>query len=476
MDIFELNDVLRPIDDSITTMQYDHTTPAETILDVMKTLNSRYEEEVWNIDNGNPPAITGCQFIADTETDDANFYLPDGIQAIGLTFLKSFLNYKKFDGSTPDVYFVKRSTLLRMICDPDLYDHAVAFIVDNFKYIYGCNDGDSSQTLCSKRNPNLLSSPTFIDKSQWHCLLDFYIKLGTEHDVHIYPPVTTIRQFDDKLTMKKMLGDLALPFSTLTLPINVKGQGWWLGLTWTELYEYLIGTFSFGNITKKELKGVVLKPRFGTNGIKVVILEKKICDGSHNDGTDPLYFVVARLADKQLPDTPNEWFDWVNTSEKFLIEPYCPELETMEYRILYNVPKDSSSIFPIAHTQANTDFANHTLSLTSLSEGIDCEKLRQLKCKSLHPSLFHCLTKHPYGRNVNGAKGLVYRVDIFEHNDYSESIPTKKDRKWMINEMHLVPIDLSFVVNYFIQEPILNKIADAYVDYVYINYRPYYPV
>ena len=66
--------------------------------------------------------------------------------------------------------------------------------------------------------------------------------------------------------------------------------------------------------------------------------------------------MVAQLADKQLPDTPNEWFDWVNTSEKFLIEPYCPELETMEYRILYNVPKDSSSIFPIAHTQANTDF------------------------------------------------------------------------------------------------------------------------
>jgi hypothetical protein len=481
LDIFELNNVLRKEDDenSVTTMQYDNTTPNQTILGVMQALNSKYDEELMAFNNNKkePPPSTGCQFIASKKKDNDSLYLPCVNQAIGLIFLNSFSNLNKFEGLTPNIYFVKRNTLLRMICDPNLYNRAVSFTVNNFKYVYSCNDGDLTRILCSNGHPNFSSGTQHVDKSQWHHMMDFFTKLATEKDVHMYPPVTAIRQFDDKLLMKKMLGNLTLPYSVVTLPIFSKGHKWWKAITWTELYEYLITTYPFDNITKTDLKGIVLKPRYGAQGNHVIILENKLCEVSSNDGSgsSTTKIVIARLANDEIAEKPMKWLDWYKDAlgcDHYLMEPYCPVLEKMEHRIIYRVPKKGSSLKHIAQTQANYEFESHKVAWTSVSSNMNT--VNKFGVNNLSAKLFPYLIKNPDGRSVNGIKGLVYRIDLFEQKDYSD-IQTEVGVKWMINEMHLVPISQTFITDYTTQEGILNDIADAYAEYIYFNYSPYYP-
>ena len=184
--------------------------------------------------------LPGCTFLTPILDSGRSSDLPYAEQAIAFAFLQEMQSHAT-NNYQPQVYFVKRDTLLAMILDPLKRDVAFNFIANNFRFVYGGNADDINNRKVSEYAD---VSVAFTEQSQWHHVLDFCTKLAVKECINFYPPLTITQCLDDKYQQKVLLGPLGLPSKFMKIPIrdtddNSSEHNWWASISWEELYDHL---------------------------------------------------------------------------------------------------------------------------------------------------------------------------------------------------------------------------------------------
>ena len=396
--------------------------------------------------------------------------MPCAIQAIAFSFVEEMKKHSQTNN--PKIYFVKRDTLMGLICYPSLRKIAFNFMANNFRYVYGGNSGNIHFRKISEYAEE---SNVFTEKSQWHHLLDFLGDLALQANINLYPPIRVTHSLDDKYNQKKLLGPLGLPGHFLTMPIvpvpivseshdGESDTSGWGDISWEQLYDHLKTAYPFGD---NYVNGLVIKPRYGGCGYKVVILELIF------DDDDNSYTIKCRQAQGDLCDTPNDYIHCTSDPMDVILEPFCPNLLADEHRIFMMIPNKKTSLEMFAYVQANMDFDDHEIKYSPLD--VTTKESMEVEFPSLSRLLLERL------RSIRNCtmitSGIVYRVDIFAQGNLPrvlQGIPAKK--QWRINEMDVVPNAHVFVSLYHHNGTTLTRLGAGFKNYIIDNYTPYYPV
>lgn len=324
-------------------MNVDHNTREISISSAKEQVTIRHGlNQTTNQDQN----LLGCKFLTPILDSGRSSNLPYAEQAIAFAFLYKMQSHDTINYQ-PKLYFVKRDTLIAMVLDPLKRDVAFNFIANNFRFVYSGNPDNIDNIKVSNYAD---VSAVFTEQSQWHHLLDFFTKLAVKESINFYPPLNITQCLDDKYKQKVLLVPLGLPSRFLTIPIRQSDDDrpendWWESLSWEDLYNHLLEDYSFPG-HEESLAGIVIKPRFGSCGSMVIILELIIDDDNGNS-------INCRPAQGDTCDTPNDYYAYDENKMDVIIEPYCPHLMTNERWIIMMVPNTKKALSMFAYTQAN---------------------------------------------------------------------------------------------------------------------------
>jgi hypothetical protein len=439
----------------------------------------------------------------------------------------------------PIVYFVKRQTLMYCIdhpTDPLKKEIAFQFIRNNFDHVYLCNGDDLPDQSLATYNIKTsqwhallnfagklrVAGPTSIypPLSMVHFLDDKYEQkrmLGSatlpyfevqlpfqkslsvnEKKEETYVSTTALNVIETEETAAAVATTITMStayanesmatarsaIQKAPIPADKINDEWytlkdeWHTLTWGKLYYNLLCAQNFPTIPNNVLKGIVIKPRFGSGGNGIVILRKVLVVNETIDEPPnselavaseivivPQTIIEATMYGRECPASPSEWLTWDDYDEvpadlgDYFVEPYCPSLAKTEHRVFLSTTPLSSTWLYMCTKEMDLSGNIKVGPLISMHGTIQkklCDMPMILKEKL----------------NSKLVPGMIFRVDCcFAGVDY----PNMLALDWMINEMQLVPVAQSFISDYPNDRPYANQLADGLREYVTKCKHPYYP-